>query len=117
MTDNLDAQLRMRLYRDGKIALGPGRVALLEAIGRTGSISGAARELKMSYRRAWLLVDETNNAFAQPVVESTEGGAAGGGTRLTETGRLLVEHYRRAEELAFKAATAEIAMLKNLIRN
>src|SRR5690606_23596179 len=117
MADSPDAQFRIRLYHDGKIALGPGRVALLEAIERTGSISGAAREPKMSYRRAWLLMDETSSALAQPVVESTGGGAAGGGTRLTEAGRLVVAHYRRAEELAFKAATAEIAVLKKLIRD
>lgn len=108
-------QFRMRVYRDDAIAIGPGRITLLEAIDRSGSISAAARQLKMSYRRAWLLVNDTNNALKQPAVTSSEGGASGGGSRLTETGRALIRHYRNIEAEAARAAQADIAALTALI--
>lgn len=108
-------QFRMRIYRDDSIAIGPGRITLLEAIDQTGSISAAARLLKMSYRRAWLLVNDTNNALAQPAVTSSEGGASGGGSRLTETGRALIKHYRNIEQEAARAAQADIDALTGLI--
>ena len=105
----------MRIYREGAIAIGPGRVALLEAIEEAGSISAAARKLKMSYRRAWLLVNDTNKALKEPAVSSSEGGVAGGGSRLTPTGRALVEHYRNIEAAAARAAQADIDALTALI--
>ena len=108
-------QFRMRVYRDGSIAIGPGRIALLEAIDEAGSISGAARQLKMSYRRAWLLVNETNNALKQPAVSSSEGGVSGGGSQLTETGRALIQHYRKIEKEAAQAAQSHIDALTALI--
>ncbi|HLU20820.1 MAG TPA: LysR family transcriptional regulator [Pusillimonas sp.] len=114
-SSNSTVQFRMRIYRDGAIAIGPGRVALLEAIDRAGSISGAARALKMSYRRAWLLVNDTNNALKEPAVSSSEGGVAGGGSRLTATGRALVTHYRNIEAAAARAAQADIDALTALI--
>jgi len=108
-------QFRMRVYRDGSIAIGPGRITLLEAIDRTGSISAAARQLKMSYRRAWLLVNDTNNALKKPAVTSSEGGASGGGSKLTETGQALIRHYRNIELIAAQAAKADIDALTALI--
>jgi len=105
----------MRVYRDQTIAVGPGKIALLEAIEHTGSISAAARHLKMSYRRAWLLVDETNRSLKRPAVTSSEGGASGGGTQLTETGRKLIRHYRDAEAAAIQAAAGDIKALTALI--
>ncbi|MGC1818017.1 MAG: LysR family transcriptional regulator, partial [Casimicrobiaceae bacterium] len=71
-------QFRLRIISGDNIALGPGKVDLLEAIGATGSISAAAKALGMSYRRAWLLVDTMNRCFAQPVVAAETGGARGG---------------------------------------
>ena len=108
-------QFRMRIYRDDAVAIGPGRITLLEAIEQTGSISAAARHLNMSYRRAWLLVNATNNALKQPAVTSSEGGASGGGSRLTETGHALVRHYRNIEAQAAKAARQDIDALTQLI--
>lgn len=108
-------QFRMRVYRDHSIAIGPGRIALLEAIDQAGSISGAARQLKMSYRRAWLLVNDTNNALNQPAVSSSEGGVSGGGSRLTETGHALIQLYRRIEHEAAQATRADISALTALI--
>ena len=71
--------------------LGPGKADLLEAIEATGSISGAGRSMKMSYRRAWLLVDALNRMFERPLVEASPGGAKGGGSALTRVGD---EHNR-----------------------
>jgi molybdate transport system regulatory protein len=89
--------------------LGPGKIDLLDTIGRTGSISAAGRELGMSYRRAWLLVDEVNRLFRRPVVSASAGGSHGGGAQLTDFGRALVAAYRRIEERARVAIREELA--------
>src|SRR5437870_8948599 len=102
-------QFRLRITSGDDIAVGPGKVDLLEAMAKTGSITAAARELGMSYRRAWLLVDTMNRCFAEPVVEAEAGGKRGGGTRLTRLGGAVVRHYRRIETLAAKAAARDIA--------
>uniref|UniRef100_UPI00157561BC winged helix-turn-helix domain-containing protein n=1 Tax=Sphingomonas bacterium TaxID=1895847 RepID=UPI00157561BC len=70
-------RLKLQLACGDRYALGPGKADLLDAIGREGSISGAARALDMSYRRAWLLVDEMNRCFARRVVEAAPGGGRG----------------------------------------
>src|SRR3979411_1270937 len=84
-------------------AIGPGKVLLLEAIRDTGSISQAGRTLGMSYRRAWLLVDDMNNCFRDAVIEAQPGGAHGGGATLTPFGQTLVERYRAIEAEAMAA--------------
>lgn len=114
--NSLHIRLRMRLYRDQVIAVGPGKITLLEAIDQTGSISAAARHLNMSYRRAWLLVNETNQSMLDPAVVSSEGGASGGGTKLTDAGRKLIQLYRAAERKAMDAAKAELEALTELIK-
>jgi len=83
--------------RETELAIGPGKIALLEAIAATGSIAAAAKTLRMSYRRAWLLVDETNRCLARPAVEASAGGEKGGRAVLTPTGAELVRRYRRVE--------------------
>ena len=110
------SQFRLRILHDDDIAVGPGKVDLLEAIARTGSITAAARELDMSYRRAWLLVDTMNRCFRQPVVEAEAGGQRGGGTRLTRVGEEVVRRYRKSEALAERAAAAELDALARLLR-
>lgn len=92
--------------------LGPGKVQLLEAIGETGSISAAGRSMSMSYRRAWLLVDDLNRIFRAPLVEAQPGGAKGGGAHLTALGREVVAHYRAIEAKALASGAAEIAALR-----
>ena len=109
-------QFRLRIYRDDGIAIGPGKIALLEAIADSGSISAAARSLGMSYRRAWLLVDELNRAFGQPVVTTQMGGKSGGGAELTAFGRDLVGHYRAIEVKAQKAAALHLDALQAAMR-
>jgi molybdate transport system regulatory protein len=85
----------MRLGGDARI--GPGKIALLEGIARTGSIAAAGREMGMSYRRAWLLVDAVNAMFEEPAVTAAAGGAHGGGSTLTPLGAALVAAYRQVE--------------------
>jgi molybdate transport system regulatory protein len=93
----------------GEMVLGPGKVDLLEAIGRTGSISAAGRELGMSYRRAWLLVDALNHMFPSVLVAASPGGARGGGAKLTDYGRGVAAAYRRVETRARAAMREEMA--------
>ena len=88
--------------------IGPGKIALLEAIAREGSISAAARALGMSYRRAWELVTELNRILAAPVVEATPGGRSGGGATLTTRGRTLIADYRAIERSARRAVRARL---------
>jgi molybdate transport system regulatory protein len=97
-------------------ALGPGKIRLLEAIGRTGSISQAGRALDMSYRRAWLLVDDLNRCFRAPVVATQGGGAKGGGATLTPFGRELIEKYRAIETRATAASAAQLRALETALR-
>ena len=116
-TRRFDAQFRLRITKGDDIAVGPGKVDLLEAIAATGSITAAAKRLGMSYRRAWLLVDTMNRCFRSPVVEAEAGGRRGGGTALTPLGADVVRRYRRVEALAAKAAAAELAALARLLRS
>ena len=110
-------RFRLRIGTDKELALGPGKVALLEAIRDTGSISAAGRKLRMSYRRAWLLVDALNRAFVKPVIETTTGGREGGGTSLTVTGQEIVRRYRKIEELATAVSSKEIVAITRLMRD
>jgi Bacterial regulatory helix-turn-helix protein, lysR family len=75
----VDTRLSIRLDLTSGNRIGPGKIALLEAIQATGSISAAARRLGMSYRRAWLLVEQINDALQQPAVTAAIGGRQGGG--------------------------------------
>jgi molybdate transport system regulatory protein len=94
---------RIRIKAGKEIALGPGKVDLLEAIERNGSISAGARELGLSYRRAWDLVDTMNHCFKHPLVARVKGGKGGGGARLTAEGQRMLELYRTMETKALNA--------------
>ncbi|RZS84933.1 molybdate transport system regulatory protein [Pigmentiphaga kullae] len=108
-------QFRLRVYRDSTIAIGPGKIALLEAILDAGSITAAAQRMGMSYRRAWLLVDELNRSLREPAVESAAGGARGGGTVVTDVGRELIRRYRSIEATARAAAAEDIAAMAGML--
>lgn len=101
--------IRVDLPRDR--AIGPGKIRLLELIGETGSISAAGRAMTMSYRRAWLLLDELNHLFQEPVAITSQGGPTGGGASLTPFGRRLVQGYRQMEVDAHKAVASYLAMV------
>lgn len=102
--------VRLRFADDAR--LGPGKIALLEAVGRTGSIAAAGRDMNMSYRRAWLLIDSLNRMFDAPVVHASPGGANGGGAALSELGRELVEAYRAMEADTVAAIERHFAALR-----
>ncbi len=91
--------------------IGPGKIALLEALDREGSISAAGRALGMSYKRAWDLVDALNKLVGSAVVAASPGGSGGGGAKLTEAGRILVADYRAIEHAAQDAAAPRLAAL------
>lgn len=97
-------------------SIGPGKIRLLEAVGRTGSISQAGRSLGMSYRRAWLLIDDMNQCFSQPVVNAKPGGSRGGGAALTGFGAGLVRDYRAIETAAAVAAKRRLRGLEAMLR-
>jgi molybdate transport system regulatory protein len=99
---------RLRIVMSKGLILGPGKVDLLEAIERKGSISAAAREMDMSYRRAWLLVDALNQMFARPLVIAAPGGVHGGGAQITEFGKAVAAAYRRIEEKTRVAIREEL---------
>ncbi len=89
--------IRFRIDFNEDSNVGPGKIQLLEAIKSSGSISQAARDLGMSYRRGWLLINSLNTSFQDPVVISATGGAGGGGARLTQFGERLLDLYRDLE--------------------
>jgi len=108
--------IRLRIDLSPDSALGPGKIALLEHIEATGSLSQAARELGMSYRRAWLLLGDVNRMFTDPATTASVGGSGGGGAQLTDLGRAIVKAYREIEDAAEKAASARIAWLASCRR-
>jgi molybdate transport system regulatory protein len=97
-------RVRISIVFESGARIGPGKAALLESIRDTGSISAAAREMGMSYKRAWLLLDSMNQAFTELVVRAAPGGAGGGGATLTAFGVEVLERYNRI--LAHAATTA-----------
>lgn len=110
------AGARLRLVLAPGIAIGPGKADLLEAIAETGSISAAGRRLKMSYRRAWLLVEELNGSFQKPLVAAGKGGAHGGGAQLTEMGATVLRRFRDIERRTAKAIAADLGALSALVK-
>jgi molybdate transport system regulatory protein len=104
-------RLTIRLDLASGARIGPGKVALLEAIARHGSISAAGRELRMSYRRAWDLVEALNKALGTTVVSTATGGAGGGGATLTAAGAAVVAEYRAIEREAHAIAAPRIAAM------
>jgi molybdate transport system regulatory protein len=106
------ARLTLRVDLGPDQAIGPGKIRLLEAVRDTGSISEAGRSLDMSYRRAWLLVDDMNRCFREPVVTTQLGGKRGGGAALTRFGETLVAHYRAIEREAHAATAKRLRQLE-----
>jgi len=109
------ARVSVRLGFPGEQALGPGKIRLLELIAETGSISAAGRAMKMSYRRAWMLVDELNHMFRDPLVEARPGGTNGGGTSLTAAGADIVRRYRAVESAVDADIDGHIAALEKMV--
>ena len=106
---------RLRVLFGSAIAMGPGKADLLDAIEAAGSITGAARRMGMSYRRAWLLVETMNQCFRGPLVEAARGGPGGGGARLTGLGREALARYRDMEAKAGASVAPEMAAFRALL--
>jgi molybdate transport system regulatory protein len=103
--------VKIRLHINDKVALGPGKADLLEAIIQHGSISAAGRAMGMSYKRAWDLVNTMNESFAKPIVLTAKGGSHGGGAEVTELGKQVLHQYRQAQVQAEKAIEQEMNQL------
>ncbi|MGU7782222.1 winged helix-turn-helix domain-containing protein [Burkholderia sp. PU8-34] len=114
--DAPQVSFRMRIRMGDTVALGPGKVSLLEAVREHGSISAAARSLGMSYRRAWLLIDELNRSLTSPATVSEQGGHSGGGCTLTPVGEEIVRVYREIERQAQAHCAKQIAVLAGLMQ-
>lgn len=107
----------LRIHFSGAEMIGPGKAELLERIARTGSIAAAGREMGMSYKRAWMLIETLNAMFHAPVVESTRGGPGGGGAVLTATGQQVLGLYRQVEAQAALSAAAALTEMQALLRD
>src|ERR1700730_8577241 len=115
-TDVAAARLTLRVDFGKDRAVGPGKIRLLEAIRDAGSITKAGIALGMSYRRAWLLVDDMNHCFREPVVAAQAGGSHGGGTALTPFGARLIDQYRAIEADAYSATASWLRELEAACR-
>ncbi len=96
-TPGAPVAVRLRIDIGPDCSIGPGKIALLEQIERSGSLSEAARVLKMSYRRAWLLLEDLNRTLGHPVTTASVGGAGGGGAKITPFGRQVAAAFREIE--------------------
>jgi molybdate transport system regulatory protein len=105
-------RLRLRVAQGSATLFGPGRADLLALIQAHGSIAAASRQMGMSYKRAWALVDSMNTMFALPLVEAAKGGAGGGGARLTALGAELLAAYRRLEDDCAGASARALAQMQ-----
>ena len=110
-------QPRFRILSGRDIALGPGKAELLALIGQTGSINQAAKRMKMSYMRAWSLVQTMNRCFKGPLVLAAHGGEGGGGAQLTESGRRVLALYQKMESASLKAIHADWRALQKFLRD
>jgi molybdate transport system regulatory protein len=109
-------RVKVSIVFESGARIGPGKARLLESIRDTGSISAAARDMQMSYKRAWMLLDSMNQAFTEPVVSAAPGGAGGGGAALTAFGAEVLERYRRVHAQAAESAAADLAALARRAR-
>jgi molybdate transport system regulatory protein len=110
--DEIAEMVRLRLRLAPGIDLGPGKADLLERIRETGSISAAGRRMRMSYKRAWQLVDELNGLFDMPLVTASTGGSGGGGAALTRRGEDVLARYRRMHAACCRAIARDLEALR-----
>jgi molybdate transport system regulatory protein len=110
-----EPKFRIRITFAPEVFIGPGKAELLERIGQTGSIAAAGREMGMSYKRAWQLVETMNSMFREPLVESSRGGSKGGGAAVTDAGRAVLGEYRAIEAKAREAGEPHLARLQAML--
>lgn len=107
---------RIRIYAGEEITLGPGKAELLRSVAETGSLSKAARSMKMSYMKAWLLVQTMNRSFRHPLIIAERGGSGGGGAILTPHGKRVLDLYAEMEAKACTAMAPSWKRLKALLK-
>ena len=107
---------RLKIVLGSETAIGPGKADLLHHIAATGSIGAAGRSMAMSYRRAWLLVNEMNRMFKAPVVTTAKGGkGGGGGAVLTDFGRQVLARYRHMQTVTARAIAGDLKALRRAL--
>jgi molybdate transport system regulatory protein len=107
----------VRLLLGNTAALGPGKIRLIKAIEETGSISGAAKLMGMSYRRAWNLVDSINRDFTNEIIVASSGGKGGGGAIVSAVGLDIIKQYKRIENKALKSVREELDEFGKYLNN
>ena len=107
------AEPRLRIICD---TIGPGKSALLQSIAETHSISESARQLKMSYKRAWQLIEAMNHCFREPLVVSMTGGSKGGGSQLSLVGKQALALYNSIYAKSLKSGSRELRRLHRLLK-
>lgn len=110
MKQNIKAAIKVDF--GNSLRLGSGKIRLLALVAESGSISAAARQMEMSYRRAWLLIGEMNEMFDRPVVETSAGGSGGGGAKITDHGRRLIAVFAELQKDADQLVKAKLALLQ-----
>lgn len=110
------ARTRIRVLFGSAFAIGPGKADLLQAVEEAGSISEAARQMNMSYRRAWLLIDTMNRCFREPVVDTATGGKGGGGAQITSFGKTVLRQYRAMEAGASASVARRMGSFSRMLR-
>lgn len=108
---------RLRVYARDEIALGPGKAELLEHIAETGSLSEAARRMKMSYMKCWLLVQVMNKCFRKPLIVAERGGSGGGGAQLSKEGEQVLTLYREMEAASVAAMKQPWSKLQKMLQD
>lgn len=112
---NITLGARLRVVLDREVAIGPGKAAILRGVKETGSIAAAGRRMRMSYKRAWRLVETLNQLFHAPLVEASKGGKAGGGAALTPLGEEVLMRYERMVTLTEQAIEPEMRALRGIL--
>jgi len=110
-------QTRLRITLKKEIAFGPGKAELLQLVDETGSIGKAAARMKMSYMRAWTLVQTMNRSFKEPLILATHGGDGGGGAQLTKNGHTVLARYREMENACLRVTASNWRQLRQLLRD
>jgi molybdate transport system regulatory protein len=114
---NIAVRPRIRIIQGDEIVMGPGKAELLRYIAETGSLSEAARRMKMSYMKAWLLVQVMNRSYKKPLVQAERGGTRGGGARLTNYGRRVLDGYREMEQRSLTAMQEPWKKVRRMLKN
>lgn len=115
MKDEDRVGARLRVVVAPGVGFGPGKAALLQSIKETGSIAAAGRQIGMSYKRAWYLVEAMNGHFDQPLVEASKGGKTGGGAKLTQLGEDVLSAFREMQSATDKAIAPALRRLRRKI--